>query len=419
MNKSIGTIYVPAQIITRDSLKEDVETRKMAGGVYAKEGVILAETKIGKNIGKLAQKDAYDLAFSAKTLFQGPTPKMTGKYGSVLATPFRWYDGKTESVLDRIGGARFGKNPKAASTNTLIPDWQQLWEIMRIDLTQRKTANPTVREFMFNMYSRPDADKTNKIVDMLPWLVKFEEINAAGQALPLGRRYGGLIDTFDVKVYGAAFVWTLLAALFDKMLDMTQLNDAVAVAYSAVQDDLVITPLLAYAYGNAGTAKHTAADATANADKHELLYRTLENAIEGLAVRKHPVITTQPIAANDLVYLGSVNTARHVARIIGGLPSNTSNRFFPAISEITRVIGYDGEAPHGYSGVGDTYGYLVKKNEFMDIFTKRNLTAEIDLQPNVLTLDQEERAWWFAEGAYNGGDYGIGAFIQKITLPAW
>ncbi|MBE3065022.1 MAG: hypothetical protein IMZ69_08395 [Spirochaetes bacterium] len=404
------------QVITKASLKEDFEARKLAGGVYPGEPVTMAETRFGKNLGRIAQDKAFDLAFSAKTFgSSNPLPKITGKYGTALAAPVRWSDGKLESVMDRVKRGAF-----ASSTNTLLPDWQQFWETMRIDLTSRKAALPTIRGFLYNMYARPDADKTNKVNAMLPWNVTFEEINAEGQALPLGQKYAGLADTFDIKVYGAAFIWTLLAALFDKSLDMTQLNDAVAVGYNSLLDNLAIAPLIAYAYGNAGTAKHTAADATAGADKHELLYRTLETAIEDLAKRKHPLNVMQPIAANDLVYLGSENSARHVARVASGLPTNTSNRYFPQLAEISRIVGYDGEATKGYAGIGDVYGYLVKKNEFMDIFTKRSLTAEIDMQPDVKTLAQEERAWWFAEGIYTGsGDYGLGAFIQKITLPAW
>jgi hypothetical protein len=404
------------QITTKDSLRAEMEARKLSGGLYAAETVTMAETKLGKNINKLSQADAFKLAFSAKTFGEGhPVPKITGKYGSVLAAPFKWYDGKTESVMDRIGRKAFA----SANSNSLIPDWQQLWEIMRIDLTSRKTANPTIRQFLYNMLSRPDADKTNKIVDFLPWFVKFQKLTGNGDPLPLGYRGGALIDTFDIEIYGAAFVWTLLAALFDKSLDLTQMSDAVAVGYSSLQDDLALAPILAYNYSTAGTAKHTAASTTAGADKYQLLYETLENAVEDLAKRSHPVITTQPIAANDLVYLGSTNSARHVAKVVVGLPGNVETRPFMQLSEISRIVGYDGEATHGYSGVGDTYGYLVKRNEFMNIVIKRGLTAEIDLQPDVKTLAQEERAWWFAEGVAAPADYGYGAFIQKITLPTW
>ena len=53
----------------------------------------------------------------------------------------------------------------------------------------------------------------------------------------------------------------------------------------------------------------------------------------------------------------------------------------------------------------------------MDIIVKRGLTTEIDTQPDVKTLAQEERAYYFAEGLYNAE--GLANFVQKITLPTW
>jgi hypothetical protein len=401
------------KIITKDSLKEEAEAKKMTGGLYASDPVILAETKLGKNIMKYDQKTAFDLAFSARPLCSGAIPKITGKYGTALAAPCTWIDGKKESVIDRVKRGAF-----ATATNTLLPDWQQLWEMMRIDLTMRKTATPTLRQFVYNMLNRPDADKTNKVIDFLPWDVTFEEVTGNGDAVRQGKREGAITDTFDVKIYGAGFVWTLLAALFDKQLDLTQMNDAVILGYNSLQDHLAFSEITGYSYGAAGTAKHTAADATGT-DKYEKLYLTLENAIEDLAKRMHPVITTKHIQANELIYLGSTNSCRHVAKVVGGFRSVTDNRPYPELTEISQIIAYDGESTKGYDGIGDTYGYLVKRNEFMNIIIKRGLTAEIDLQPDVKTLAQEERAWWFAEGVYAGGDYGVGSFIQKITLPTW
>lgn len=401
------------KIITKESLREEIEAKKMAGGVYASDPVILAEPRLGSKILTYDKNTAFAIAFSGKALCNKEIPKIVGKYGTALAAPCVWSDGKKESVIDRVRRGAF-----ASSTNTLTPDWQQLWEMMRIDLTMRKTATPTLRQFVYNMLNRPDADKTNKVIDFLPWTVTFEQITGNGDALPQGHRGGALTDTFDIEIYGAAFTWTLLAALFDRQLDLTQMNDAVILGYNSLQDHLAFSEITGYSYGAAGTAKHTNADATGT-DKYEKLYLTLENAIEDLAKRMHPVITTQHIQANELIYLGSTNSCRHVAKVVGGFRSVTDNRPYPELTEIMQIIAYDGESTKDYAGIGDTYGYLVKRNEFMNIITKRGLTAEIDLQPDVKTLAQEERAWWFAEGVYAGGDYGVGSFIQKITLPTW
>jgi len=53
----------------------------------------------------------------------------------------------------------------------------------------------------------------------------------------------------------------------------------------------------------------------------------------------------------------------------------------------------------------------------MKIAMKRELTMEVDEQPDVKTLTQSQKAWYYAESIYNA--IGIANFIQEITLPDW
>jgi len=292
-----------------------------------------------------------------------------------------------------------------------------------MDITVRKNANPTVRQFLYNIYNRPDADRTNKLTEMLPYGIVFDEYNGTGDPVRQGDKGEGATGTFDVKIYAAGFTWDLLASLFDKSLDMTMLADGVAAGYNAKLDDNAISPILDYAsYGNAGTAKHTNKATTSGAGRQELLYDTLENAIDDLGKRTDPV-AKKKIDPSGSYLLCSGNVARHASKVINGLPENTNNKRLGAISEIAGIIAYDGETIIGrdgdttYAGVGDTYAYLVKPNRYMDIIVKRGLTTEIDTQPDVKTLAQEERAYYFAEGIYNAE--GLANFVQKITLPTW
>lgn len=407
-----------------------VYNKKIAGSIdrldqtYASP-IVMAETRIGRDWKTSGQSALWTRAFESGATALGQSGTDYSKadvYGGAIHVPQRWSDGKLESAYARVTSGRFEKSAKAAVTgNTLLPDWAQLWDALRMDITVRKNANPTVRQFLYNIYNRPDADRTNKLTEMLPYGTVFEKYNGTGDPVRQGDKGEGKAGTFDVNIYAAGFTWDLLAALFDRSLDMTMLADGVAAGYNAKLDDLAITPILGDIYGVAGTAKHTAKAATTGAGRQELLYDTIENAIDDLGKRIDPV--AKKIDPSGSYLLCSGNVARHAARVVGGLPQNTNNKRLGAISELAGIVAYDGDTIIGrdgnttYAGVGDTYAYIVKPNRYMDIIVKRGLTTEIDTQPDVKTLAQEERAYYFAEGIYN--KEGLANFVQKITIPTW
>ncbi len=384
--------------------------------------VALAETVIGGRYKTLSQGALYDKAFG-KVRRLGPSGvdySSMAQYGGAIHVPMKWADGKTGSVFERVSASRNSASPMAAFTgNTLIPDWNQLWDAMRMDITVRKNALPVMRGMFYNIYNRPDADKSNKLTEMLPYAIVFDEYNGTGQPVRQGDKGEGKVGNVDIKIYAAGFMWDLLAEMFDKSLDLTALNDAVAVGYNAKQDALAFAPILAGTYAGAAT---TAAVATSGLGREELLHKTLVNAIDGLAKRKDPV-TGREIDPSGVVMLCSGNVARHAQRVVNGLPQNTGNTPLGAISEISAIVAYDGDTIVNrdgdtvYSGVGDTYAYLVKKNRYLDIIVKQGLTTEIDMNPDVKTLAREERAYYFAEGLYSAE--GVANFIQRVTLPAW
>jgi len=397
------------------------------GGLYSNPVVMAAESRIGSRFRDPSAVN-FDRVFKGAPLPRvGPSGTDYSKheiYGGAIHVPQKWADGRTESVYERVISGRLKADAKGALTgNTLLPDWAQLWDAMRIDLTIRKNAIPTVRQFLYNVYNRPDADKKNNLTEMLPYGIVFERNNGTGEPVRMGDKGEGQNASVDIELYAAGFTWDLLAKLFDKSLDMTAMNDAVAVGHNAKLDDLAVAPIFEYgSYGAADTAKHTAAAITSGAGRQELLYDTLEDAIDDLGKRVDPT-TKNKIDPSGSYLLCSGNVARHASRVVGGLPQNTNNKRLGAISDIAGIIAYDGDKVIGrdgdtvYDGVGDTYAYLVKPNRYMDIIVKQGLTAEIDLQPDVKTLAQEQRAWWFAEGVYNAE--GLVNYVQKITLPAW
>jgi hypothetical protein len=398
-----------AELITKQTLADEAKKRILSGQVFIANPVEVSETRISGKWRNMAQLERFEQVSRAKKLGSFRNVLLSGKYLCGFDVPF---EGRG-SINDRIDKRTFG------STNTLNTDWQDLWDALRIDLSIRKEANPTIRQFMYNEIVNPNFTRTITPQEMFPYGIVFEENNAEGQPVRQGEKLDGQYDSVTLAVYAAGFTWTLLAELFDRALDMTRLNEGVTLGYNAIRDNLAISPITAYDYSTAGTAKHTAADTTGTL-RQEKLYNTLEDAIDDLSQRSDPV-TGRKISANGLMCLASEYDARHIARVINGLPS-VNERKYPGISEVSQVIGYDGETIVGrnetttYSGITSGYAYLIKPNRYMAIPIKRGLTMEIDQTPDVKTLSREERAWYFVEGLY---DLGIGYFIQKITLPTW
>jgi hypothetical protein len=412
-------------LTTKATLAESVRRQVTAGGAQIDHPAELVPTVIGGAINKANSDSVYAAAMKARPIANfAQSVRMTGKYGTPYDVPRKWSDGATMTVRDRIASGKLSipSDPKM-STNTLLPDWQNLWEAVRLDISIRKMEKPTVRQFLYNEIQAPNASRTMNISELFPFGVVFDENNGEGQAVPQGETIGGQYGTVDINIYAAGFTWTLLAELFDESMDMGRLSEAVATGYNGKRDDIAIDPITAYAYGSAGTAKHTAAATLAGANRQELLYLTIEDAIDDLASRTDPV-TGRKISATDLVVLASEYDARHISRVAQGLPS-VNERSYPALSEISRVIGYDGETINlrdrtvTYDGITSGTAYIVKRNRYMVIPVKRNLQVEVDPMPDVRTLARQERAYWFAEGVYHGGDDGIGSFVQKITLPTW
>lgn len=303
------------------------------------------------------------------------------------------------------------------SSNSIPADWQTLWDALRIDISIAKAAMGTVRENFYNILNMPNSDKVFKATEFYPYGLTFELNNGEGQAVEQGETRGGQVESIEHLVYAAGFTWTLLAELFNGSIDPQRISNAVMLGYNAKQDDLSIAPILAYSYSG---AQQTAAATLSGANRQELLYLTLENAIDDIAARVDPV-TKREIMADQLVILAHPEDARHISRVINGLPS-TNERIYPSISEISGIVGYDGETIDKratsvvYTGVTKGKCYLAKKNRYMNIGIKRGLTLEVDQRPDVKTLSREERSWYFVEGQQTTG---IANFIQEITLPTW
>lgn len=406
-------------LVTKSLLAEKQRERMYEKPIGITDSVDMVAPTLGGRISKANTEEVFGAAMKSQSIVPPRAFRLTHKYGTPYDVPRKWSNGATMSVREAIrkGVLKLPADPQGA-TNTLLPDWQNLWEATRLDLSIRKEALPTVRDAIYNIVSRPNASRVMNLSEIMPYGVAFEANNGEGQTVPQGETVGGQWDTLTHIIYAAGFTWTLLAELFDESMDMGRLADAVALGYNALRDDLALDPIIQAVYAG---AQQTAANALAGANRQELLYLTLEDGIDDLGNRTDP-ITGRTIDASGLVILANELDARHIARVAQGLPS-TNERAYPALGELSRVIGYNGETIQlrdrvvTYTGATAGTAYLIKPNRYFLASVKRGLTVEVDMQPNVKTLSREERAYWFCEGIHNAE--GIANFVQELTLPAW
>ena len=411
-------------IISRGSLQAEAQAKINKGTAPGMKLVDFTTPRFGSDITSMTQDEQWK-AISRMTArdilpsMVAPVFQNTKKYGGGFHVPRSWSgDDVKMSVFERISSRKF-----QMSANTLPEDWTNLWDAIRIDVSIRKAGLPTIRQFIYEVINNPNFTRDVNPTEITPHGVVFEENNGHGQAIPQGETTGGGFDTVQIAIYAAGFTWDLIGELFDLTITPESIADAVSVGENALKDNLAIAPIIAFGYG--GT-QQTAAATLSGADRQELLYLTLEDALDDLGDRTHPV-TDRTLNVMNVVILAHPFDAMHIARVAAGLPS-VNQRVYGAISQIRQVIAYDTEVikqrtkTTTYTGVTKGTSYMIipasaaAGNDYMKIPVKRDLVVEVDTQPDVTTLTRERRAYWFAEGIWTEG---IQYFIQEITLPTW
>jgi len=405
------------KITTRESLLTDMQAKFSAGQkVYVQNEACahIVPTRFGsaKAIMEMGNDKAFKVMDSVKEFGSNIPITISGKYTSGFDVPL---DG-VSSMKDFIVTSKL-------ASNSLPIDWQNFWDAQRIDLTIKKTLHQTIRQLFYDVVSTPNATPIMELREMFPYAFEFKTNNGEGQAVPQGQKRMGQKDfmTFYIKCTGFAF--TLLADLWDVTFDMAKVNEGVAMAYGLTRDDDAMSPILNYDYSiNTNGVAQSGPYVDAEMGRQELLYMTMDDAIDDASVRTDPLIADKKIDATGLILLCNSYDARHIGRILGGLPS-VAERKYPGISDISQLVAYDTEYidfedhTNTFTGVPVGKCYLVKPNRYMKIAMKRELTMEVDEQPDVKTLTQSQKAWYYAESIYNA--IGIANFIQEITLPDW
>lgn len=417
-------------VIDRDSLQMKADEKLEKGFIPKRSSMVNIVHPF------MGDKPDSDALFKEMEGAQSVTPrivKMSEKiitYGGAFFVPRLCYTATKEkskkvemSAYDMLQAGYF-TNPKM-SGNTLPADWQTLWDALRIDISIRKEAQPVVRGNFYNILDNPGASKTVNVTELYGPAFEFKLNNGEGQSVNQGETRGGQTETLEHFIYATGWTRTLLSELFDESYDPQKVIEAVTMAYNAKQDDISISPILNFSYAGV-SGSQTPADVTASAQRQELLFNTLENAVDHLGRRIDPV-TKDKIAATNLSCLCESEDARHIQRVVNGITDTNIGgqdmpKILPSINQITSIVAYDDETIPGrvkdivYSGVTRGKCYLVKKNRYMNISRKRGLTLESDVNPDVTTLARQKQSWYYCEGQQTTG---IQYFIQEVTLPTY
>lgn len=319
-------------------------------------------------------------------------------------------------------------------------DYYTLVDKLRIDITRRRAEEMDYTSEFTQEIVNPGFSKSISLDEFLPYTGAFREITGANNTVPMIEHKTGVTGSVTQKLYALGDARTLEDELYNTdIYGMEKVQNAVTRAHTGLRNNLTLGALIALttAAGFAATQKQ-AADTTSGATKEELLYNTINSAIEVLTKLKDPQ-TDQEIDVPRMVIACRPGDVRRINRAINGQlnvggkgkPSN-----FTALTEISELWPYRGDTLYigkekiTYSGIAENKAYLFVPGSAGApawTLTKRGLTQEVG-RGSVLQLSREERAWYFGQTSYieeflgsSSTTLGLGAgygWVVEITLPA-
>ena len=312
--------------------------------------------------------------------------------------------------------------------------YEELIDNIRIDVTRRRFQYLDLTTLIDDEITNPNFTKAVTLDEFLPYGAAFMPNNLRGEAVSLiDQKYGGT-DTVTMAGYAVGWADTLENQLFNMdIFSMMKVNEAIARGYVGKRNDLSAGEIVGTTYN---ASQQVAAATTSGATPEELLYETLNDAIETLTNLKDPQ-TDQIITAANMSLLCYPGDVRRINRAINGQLNNSkgknSNR--EPLNEISNIIPYFGDTIYAgekaisYDGVSKNTAYLYVPGVASWTLTKRGLTQELG-SGSVLNLSTDQSAWYFVQTKYRNeffgssdsailADKGTGyGFIVEITLPS-
>lgn len=324
---------------------------------------------------------------------------------------------------------------KMLKNAAMLPDdILTLTDAIRLDITRRRLEEMDYTSLVNNEVMVPGAGPSVTLDEFLEWGAAMETIYGNNDPLPLVEHKTGATGSLVFDLYGVGDKTSLKEVIFSSLWDLERLNRAVARGYRAKRNDRNVLGQMVAKTTATGwqSTQQQAADATANATKEELMYNTINAAINKLIGLNDPQ-TGLPIAASSGLTLAcNPKQMRAIERAIRGQlevggkgkPAN-----FSALSEISQIVPYQGDTiymgkkTYTYGGVDSGKAYLFVPRIAYTV-VKRPLTMVMG-EGDVLNLEQTKRAWYAVDKAYDteffghsaGGTSGTGWCVE-ITLPS-
>jgi len=334
------------------------------------------------------------------------------------------------------------KNQLDRRTNISVfpEDYYTLIDKLRIDITRRRAEEMDYTSEFTQEIVNPGFSKSISLDEFLPFTGAFREITGANNTVPMIQQKTGVTGSVIQKLYALGHARTLEDELYNTdIYGMEKVQRAVTRAHTGLRNNLTLGVLIAKtAAAGFAASQQQAADATAGATKEELMYNTINGAIETLTKLLDPQ-TNQEIDVPRMVIACRPGDVRRINRAINGQlnvggkgkPSN-----FAALTEISEIWPYRGDTLYvgketiSYAGIASNKAYLFVPGSAGApawTLTKRGLTQEVG-RGSVLQLSREERAWYFGQTSYieeflgsSSSTLGLGAgygWVVEITLPA-
>ena len=313
-------------------------------------------------------------------------------------------------------------------------------DALRIDITRRRAEEMDYTSEFTREIVNPGFSKSISLDEFLPYAGVFREITGANNTVPMIEQKTGVTGSVIQKLYALGHARTLEDELYNTdIYSMEKVQRAVTRAHTGLRNDLTLGVLVALtAAAGFDSSQQQAADATSGATDEELMYNTINKAIEKLTKLKDPQ-TEQEIDVPRMVIACRPGDVRRINRAINGQlnvggkgkPSN-----FAALSEISEIWPYRGDTMYigkqkvTYSGIASNKAYLFVPGAAGApawTLTKRGLTQEVG-RGSVLQLSREERAWYFGQTSYieeflgsSSTTLGLATgygWVVEITLPS-
>lgn len=306
-------------------------------------------------------------------------------------------------------------------------DLYSLINLIRMDLTRRRMQEQDYTDMLDIVDTNPAFGKSVALDEFLPYTAPFAEIRGSNDTVPLIEQKSGATGNVSMAMYAVGWKMSISDMLYNTLFDLQRVMDAVTRGYVGKRNDLSLGSIIGATFD---ASQKQAADATASATYDLLLYNTFRKAYKLLTSLKDPQ-TNQEIRAPRVVLVCHPTLVWSIERVIrgqlqakGGTPINTESLPIDEIWPYRGDVLYWGKETVTYSGCPTTKAYLLVPGVASHTLVKRGLTMNVG-QGDVLSLAQEERAWYFVQGRYDtdfmgktGGAAASTGFVVEVTLPA-